>query len=71
MNAKTFGLAGLWAVTAIIAAVAIAKLHQTRAVNQQLRTELEAQTAMPVQPRRVSTESASTSGLTREGEPLS
>ena len=45
MNAKTFGLMGLWAVTVIIAAVAIAKLHRTRAVNQVLRAELEIQNA--------------------------
>jgi hypothetical protein len=66
MNAKTFGLAGLWAVTVIIAAVAIAKLNQTRALNQQLRAELETPNAMDAREPRSSEENPVRPGLARD-----
>ena len=66
MNAKIFGLAGLWAVTVVIAAVAIAKLHQTRAVNQQLRAELEMQNAAGLETQRGSGRTHEVGNLTRD-----
>ena len=66
MNAKTFGLMGLWAVTVVIAAVAIAKLHRTRAVNQELRAVLEMQNAAELEARRGSAQSERPESLSRD-----
>jgi hypothetical protein len=66
MNAKTFGLAGLWAVTVIIAAVAIAKLHRTRGVNQELRAELQSQNAVVLETRRGSEQKERPDKLSRD-----
>src|SRR5688572_3609359 len=66
MNAKTFGLAGLWAVTVVIAAVAIARLYQTRAVNEQLGAELEMQSASRIETRKSSEQTARPENLSRD-----
>ena len=66
MNARTFGLVGLWAVTVIIAAVAIAKLHRTRALNQELRAELQAQNAAALEARRGSEQIDRSANLTSD-----
>src|SRR5687767_9968558 len=66
MNARTFGLVGLWAVTVIIAAVAIAKLHRTRALNQELRAELQAQNAAALESRRGSEQIDRSENLTSD-----
>ena len=66
MNAKIFGLAGLWAVTAVIAAVAIGKLSQTGRLNEQLRAELAEREAVDSERRQEFKETARSESLTRD-----